>query len=318
MTQSPHTRSYIEYQGRSRQEQDNDGSGTVAIPPVSIIIPAYNEENAVAEQVQAVHKVLADHAIEHEILVVDDGSHDQTAENAHTAGARVLQHLKNRGYGAALKTGIDAARYETVAIIDADGTYPPEALPSMLEKAPAYDMIVGARTGENVAVPLSRRPAKWFLRKLASYVAQYRIPDLNSGLRVMKKSIVQSFYFILPSGFSFTTTITLALLSNDYLVYYHPIDYHHRVGQSKIRPVDAYHFLVLILKTIIYFNPLRVFLPLGALLFVVGLAKFIYDLFQDNLSETAVFGFLGALIIWAIGLLSDQIARTGLGMRSRG
>ena len=166
-----------------------------------------------------------------------------------------------------------------------------------------------------VQVPFSRRPAKWFLRKLAGYVAGQHIPDLNSGLRVMKKAIVERFSFILPSGFSFTTTITLSMLCNDYLVYYHPINYHKRVGRSKIRPVDAYHFLLLILRTIIFFNPLRVFLPLGAALFTVGIGKFVYDLFLDNLSETAVLGVLGAFIIWGMGLLSDQISRVGFGMR---
>jgi glycosyltransferase involved in cell wall biosynthesis len=280
-------------------------------------MPAYNEEDGVGAQIEAIRKVMEDHGIEHEIVVVDDGSADDTADKAYEAGARVLQHPRNRGYGASLKTGIRAALYETIAIIDADGTYPAEALPAMLEKARTYDMVVGARTGENVSVPLSRRPAKWFLRKLASYVAKYRIPDLNSGLRVMKKGIVERFDFILPSGFSFTTTITLSLLCNDYLVYYHPIDYHQRVGRSKIRPVDAYHFLLLILRTIVFFNPLRVFLPLGTVLFVTGLGKLIYDIFLDNLSETAVLGLLGGFIIWTIGLLSDQIARIGFGIQSR-
>ena len=284
---------------------------------VSIIIPAYNEENAVREEVETIRKVMLSNGITHEIIVVDDCSLDNTAEQAAKADAKVLRHSRNRGYGGALKTGMNAAENEIIVITDADGTYPAEAIPDMLEKIQEYDMVVGARIGVNVHVPFSRKPAKLFLRKLAGYLAGEQIPDLNSGLRIMKKSIVEQFYHILPKGFSFTTTITLACLCNDYLVYYHPIEYNKRVGNSKIRPVDAYYFLLLILRTIVYFNPLKVFLPTGAVFFCFGMAKFIYDIYLNNLSESAVFGFLGALVIWAIGLLSDQISKTGLHMWSK-
>jgi glycosyltransferase involved in cell wall biosynthesis len=250
--------------------------------------------------------------------VVDDGSSDDTAEEARGCGVSLIHHPENKGYGAALKTGIHAAKNETIVIIDADITYPVSEIPSLLTKAREYDMVVGARVGTNVHIPFVRKPAKWFLRKLASYLAGRSIPDLNSGLRVMKKPIVETFYSILPSGFSFTTTITLALLCNDFSVYYHPIEYRKRIGASKIRPVHAYYFLLLILRTIVYFNPLKVFLPLGGLLFITGLGKFIYDVYLNNLSESAIFAFLGAFIIWAIGLLSDQIARIGLGSRLKG
>ena len=278
-------------------------------PPVSLIIPAFNEEDAISQQIEIVRQELIANDINHEIIVVDDGSLDDTAKRAKEKGARVIHHPVNRGYGAALKTGFNAAENEIVIIIDADNTYPADAIPAMLEKIREYDMVVGARVGDNVHIPFMRKPAKWFLRKLAEYLAGETITDLNSGLRIMKKSIVERFYHILPSGFSFTTTITLALLCNSYLVHYHPIEYHRRVGYSKIRPVDAYYFLLLILRTIVFFNPLKIFLPLGAFFFLAGLGKFIYDLFLENLSESAIFGFLGAFIIWAIGLLSDQIAR---------
>jgi len=290
---------------------------TLTQPALSVVVPAYNEENAVADQIKSIHRVLTDHDIPYEIIVVDDGSADNTAQEAESAGARIIHHPRNRGYGASLKTGIKAARYPTVAIIDADGTYPAEAIPAMLEKIREYDMVVGARTAPNAKIPLVRKPAKWFLRQLASYLAEQPIPDLNSGLRILKKPLVERFEHVLPSGFSFTTTITLSLMCNDYLVDYHPIEYHHRVGESKIRPVDAYHFFLLILRTIVYFNPLKVFLPLGMALFLTGTGKFVYDLFLENLSETAIFGLLGAFVIWAMGLLSDQIARVGLGTRPR-
>jgi glycosyltransferase involved in cell wall biosynthesis len=284
---------------------------------VGIIIPAYNEEESIADQINKVRSVMDETEWNYQLIVVDDGSTDRTAEEVRKCGAPLISLPRNRGYGAALKAGISQANSHYIVIIDADGTYPANAIPQLLKQAREYDMVVGARVGENVNVPFARRPAKWFLQKLASYLAEQPIPDLNSGLRVMKKTILEQFEHILPAGFSFTTTITLALLCNGYLVYYHPVEYYRRIGQSKIRPVDAYHFLLLILRTMVYFNPLKVFLPLGGILFFVGLGKFIYDLFIGNLSESAVLGFLGSIIVWAIGLLSDQIARVGLGVRRR-
>ena len=297
------------------QEQEPNISEHSLYPPVSVIIPAYNEEKAIASQIEAVRNILIKHKITHELIVVDDGSLDDTAKKAQKCDVHLIHHPENRGYGASLKTGISAAKNETIVIIDADVTYPAEAIPSLLTKAQKYDMVVGARIGSNVHIPFIRKPAKWFLQKLAGYLAGRPIPDLNSGLRVMKKPIVEIFYSILPSGFSFTTTITLAFFCNDYSIYYLPIEYKKRVGNSKIRPVHAYYFLLLILRTIVYFNPLKVFLPLGGILFTAGLGKFIYDIFLNNLSESAILGFLGAIIIWAIGLLSDQIAKVGFGSR---
>ncbi len=281
---------------------------------ISVVIPAYNEENAVAREILNVKNVLDKYGITYEIIVVDDGSKDRTGAEAESTGVQVIRHVRNKGYGASLKTGINAARYDYVAITDADGTYPAEALPAMLELGTEYDMVVGARVGPNAQIPAVRKPAKWFLRILASYLAGQIIPDLNSGLRIMKKSVVKRFEYILPSGFSFTTTISLSMLCNDYLVHYHPIDYFQRVGKSKIKPVDAYHFFLLILRTIVYFNPLKVFLPIGAIFFATGLGKFMYDLLMGNLSETALLGFLGSFVFWGMGLLSDQIAKLGINL----
>ncbi len=283
---------------------------------VTLVIPAYNEENSIIDQISSVKMAMNETHWSYEIIVVDDGSTDSTPEKAAQDNVRVLKSPQNRGYGAALKLGISHAETEYIVIIDADGTYPAESIPQLLDKAADYDMVVGARIGINVNIPSIRKPAKWFLRHLASYLAGQKIPDLNSGLRVLKKSVVEKFFHILPSGFSFTTTITLACLCNNLLVYYHPIEYAERIGNSKIRPMDAYHFLLLILRTIVFFNPLKVFLPLGAFFFLIGLGKFIYDLFIGNLSETAVMGFLGGFIIWAMGLLSDQIARFSVGIKS--
>jgi glycosyltransferase involved in cell wall biosynthesis len=280
--------------------------------PVSVVIPAFNEASGIGQSVREVLGTLRATGREFELLVVDDGSADRTGEIAASEGAKVVTLPENQGYGAALKAGIRRARHEVIVITDADGTYPASAIPRLLAEMGAYDMVVGARIGENVAIPMLRRPAKWLLGRLASYLAGRHIPDLNSGMRAMRKELVTRFEHLLPSGFSFTTTITLAALCSGSLVRYQPIDYLERIGKSKIRPTHAFDFGLLILRTIVYFNPLKVFLPLGAVFFVGGSAKFAYDLFIGNLSETALLGFLGAALLWAVGLLSDQIARVGL------
>ena len=284
-----------------------------ASPPlenaVSVIIPAFREVAHVASQVESVKRVMEQVGWPFEIIVVDDGSADGTAEAAAATGVRVLRKARNGGYGAALKTGIRAAAYEWILITDADGTYPTEAIPELLALAETNSMVVGARTGETVRIPFVRRPAKWFLTRLASYLAGQRIPDLNSGLRLMRRSLVQRYEHLLPSGFSFTTTITLAATCNGHPVTYVPINYLARLGESKIRPRHAYDFTILILRTIVFFNPLKVFIPLGAALALVGALKLVYDIWKDNLSETTLLGALGALIVWSVGLLADQNAR---------
>ena len=276
---------------------------------VSVVIPALNEGPHIAAQIRAVREELEGVDWPWEIIVVDDGSDDDTGLEAATEGAFVLRNKRNRGYGASLKRGIREARHDWVLIIDADGTYPVEAIPELLAESEDADMVVGARTGAHVAVPFLRRPAKWFLRRLASYLARQRIPDINSGLRLIRKSLVERYEYLLPEGFSFTTTITLAATVNGHEVTFVPISYHARLGKSKIRPRHAFDFTLLILRTIVFFNPLRVFLPMGALLALAGLAKFAYDVTLGNLSESAVLGLLGALIIWAVGLLADQNSR---------
>jgi glycosyltransferase involved in cell wall biosynthesis len=280
---------------------------------VSLVIPAFNEEGAVSQGLEEARAALEQCGRPFEIIVVDDGSSDRTGELAAAQeGVQVLTQPVNRGYGAALKAGIQLARYETIVITDADGTYPADQIPAMLELGRDYDMVVGARIGANVSIPLVRRPAKWFLTRLASVLAGIRIPDLNSGLRVIKRAQVRRFRHLLPEGFSFTTTISLAMLCTDQLVHYHPIDYFERQGNSKIRPRHAFDFLILILRIIVYFNPLKIFLPLGAVFMGLGLAKFAYDIGQQNLSETAILGVLGGTLVWSVGLLSDQIARSSL------
>jgi len=280
------------------------------IEPFTVVIPAFNEEAGIQPVIHELQQGLADY--DFKLIVVDDGSEDRTAELAREAGATVLSQPVNRGYGASLKTGIRQASHDNIVIIDADGTYPVAAIPSLVAGLAEYEMVVGARIGANVSIPLIRRPAKRVLQWLASYLAGRKIPDLNSGLRAMKRDLVLQYAFLLPSGFSFTTTITLAALCRDHLVDYQKIDYRARVGKSKIRPHHAFDFLILILRTIVYFNPLKVFLPLGAVFVFTGLIKTIYDIWIGDLSESAIFAFLAGGLVWVVGLLSDQISRMGI------
>src|SRR5690606_5167789 len=212
---------------------------------VSVVIPAYNEGAHVAQQVRDVEQVLRQSGWTYEIIVVDDGSRDNTAEEASGTGARVLRRRPNRGYGAALKLGIHRAKHDWILITDADGTYPVSAIPVLLAAADRNAMVVGARTGQTVQVPLLRRPAKAFLRWLASYLSERPIPDINSGLRLMRRDLIARYEHLLPNGFSFTTTITLAANCNGHPVEYIAIDYHARKGESKIRPRHAYDFALL-------------------------------------------------------------------------
>jgi glycosyltransferase involved in cell wall biosynthesis len=279
---------------------------------LAVVIPAYNEEAHVVEQIQSVRQVLEATDWEFEIVVVDDGSSDETCERAESTGASVLRHRRNYGYGAALKHGIASTSAPWILIIDADGTYPVEAIPDLLARAHVNEMVVGARTGKTVKIPLVRRPAKWFLRVLASFLSGRKLPDINSGLRLMRRELVERYEHLLPSGFSFTTTITLAAACNDHEVEYVSIDYWKRLGTSSIRPWHAYEFLLLTLRTIVFFNPLKVFVPLGGVLALAGLAKFVYDITRNNLSESAVLAILAALVIWAVGLLADQNSRIAM------
>lgn len=280
------------------------------MPKLSIVVPAYNEEKGIHETLTRL--VAASRSLDAEVIVVDDGSSDRTAEVLKKiAGVRVLTHDLNRGYGASLKTGIRHAEGEWICITDADGTYPNERIRDLVAHLPVYDMAVGARTGENVAIPWSRKPAKKFLNVLANVLTGQKIPDLNSGLRVFKKEVAERFMHLFPSGFSFTTTLTLAMLNADYLVKFVPIDYFARKGSSKIKPIrDTYNFVMLILRITMYFNPLKIFLPLSLALFLATACTGLADLGKaTGLSDKTVILSLATGVVFLGGLLADSIAR---------
>jgi glycosyltransferase involved in cell wall biosynthesis len=279
----------------------------------SIIIPVYNEEEKVLDTISEILEALAKSSInEHEIIVVDDGSTDNTARILQESKLPIclVSHEQNKGYGASLKSGIRKSRYDIIAITDADGTYPVNEIPRLYNEMPDCDMVVGARTGEKVKIPLARRPAKWFLAKLANYLSETKIPDMNSGLRLFRKGDVLRLFSILPSGFSFTTTLTLAMLTNDMHVKFLPINYLKRKGKSKIRPIrDTLNFIRLIVRTILYFNPLKVFVPIAMVLFFLSLGIFLYSAFalERILDTTVVILFVAGLQMLSIGMIAEII-----------
>lgn len=279
---------------------------------VSIIIPAYNEQRSIGQTLDEMRKVLVENNFNYEIIVVDDGSKDSTGKIALERGARVITNDFNHGYGASIKAGVRQSNYDIVLITDADGTYPVEEVPNILKYMENYDMVVGARVGYEVNIPILRKPAKWFLTKLANYLSESNIVDLNSGMRAIKKEALNRFYKLLPDGFSLTTTITLGMLTSGYQVKYVPISYRRRIGKSKIRPIrDTFNFLQLIIRTALLFNPLKIFLPVSLTLIFMAIFIFFYSVFflPYTLDITAIVLFVGGIQMLAIGMIADLINR---------
>lgn len=282
---------------------------------VSLVIPTFDEQDSIEGVIERLSSL--ELGVPFEIIVVDDGSTDGTPAVLERIRPRfphltVVKHHANKGYGAALKTGFLRARHEVVVITDADGTYPEHRIAALLERIDdGAEMAIGARIGADVQIPLSRRPAKAFLRHLASYLAGTKIPDLNSGLRAMRRELVLRYRPILPQGFSFTTTITLAALTNDHRVDYVTINYKKREGQSKIRPIrDTLGFTSLIVRTVLYFNPLKVLYPVAGVLFAGLLASLYFDCVVTkpaNLSDGTTLLFMALVQVLSVGLIADLI-----------
>ncbi|KAB8319023.1 glycosyltransferase family 2 protein [Tolypothrix campylonemoides VB511288] len=296
---------------RTRMETSlNFQAQKVVCPAFSLVIPVYNEEKSIAATLKNLRHVLELANCEYEIIVVNDGSTDGTGDILRSyIDLRIIEHVRNRGYGAALKTGIRQAKYPIIAITDADATYPNERIPELVALTNNADMVVGARIGSKVNYSNLRKIPEWFLVRFAEWIAMRSIPDLNSGLRVFRKSVVEEFLNILPDSFSFTTTVTLAMLTNHYIVHYVPIDYHHRVGKSKIKPLqDTLRFIQLILRTGVYFAPLRVFLPVAGLFFFGFLITLYQDIFiRRDLTERTLILFVAATQLGMFALLADMI-----------
>jgi len=280
---------------------------------LSIVIPARNEEASI---VPVVEGLLAQTRTPAEVIVVDDDSTDRTREVlaplAMAGKVRLVRHSRQRGYGACLKSGIHQAQGEWVAIADGDGTYPTDRLDEFLAAAEHAEMVVGARSGDVVIEPWLRSLVKRLIRFLLRFLARIEVPDLNSGLRLFRKATAQKYFHLLPDGLSFTATLTLVLLSEGYPVEFLPVNYFPRQGRSKFHPVrDTGNLLVLLLRTILYFNPLKVFVPLSLLLVLIALFVALFSIFYLGkfMDVTTVVILLSAVQVFVLGLLADLITK---------
>lgn len=285
-----------------------------SVPDVSVVLPVHNEVGHLEQEFERIKAALdgSDHS--YEIIVVDDGSSDGSADIAAALdGVRFIGLPINRGSGYARKIGTRAARGAVVVWTDADMTYPNDRIPWLVDELGPYDQVVGARTSEQGTHRWARVPAKWFIRRLASYLSQTRIPDLNSGFRAFKRDVALPYLHLLPTGFSCVTTITMAFLSNGHPVAYVPIDYKERAGESKFHwRRDTARYVLQVVRMIMTFNPLRVFLPLGAILLLMAMAKIGYDIVDKDfrISSNAVILTIVSLQVVATGLIADLVART--------
>ena len=287
---------------------------SIAVPDVSVVLPCYNERDHVELEIKRIRAALEAAGMSYELICVDDGSVDGTREVLESIpGIRTILLPRNQGSGTARRIGTQQARGRVVVWTDADMTYPNELIPELVAQLDdTYDQVVGARRTEAGTYKLARVPAKWAIRKLASFLTSTDIPDLNSGLRAFKRSVAQPYLRLLPAGFSCVTTITLAFLSNGHQVKYVPIDYFKRAGRSKFHPFsDAYNYLIQVLRMVMYFNPLRVLMPVALTLLAATFAKAGIDLAVHDLRVTGstVLVGLAAFNIMAIALLADLVVR---------
>ncbi|MBW2731158.1 MAG: glycosyltransferase [Deltaproteobacteria bacterium] len=278
-------------------------------PEVTVVIPAFNEEEGIGETLDTLLASTTPGARTFEIVVVDDGSSDNTAQMAARPGVRVLRHKRNRGYGAALKTGVLGARGEIVAFYDADNQFDPADLHKVVNELENVDAVLGNRTAES-HTPFSRRGGKRLLGWLANYLARQKIPDLNCGLRAMRRDLLLEYLHLWPQGFSASTTTTLVLLKEGYDVSFVPVTVKKRLGTSSVKIFrDGFNTVLLIIRLTTLLDPFRVFIPAAILLFFAGLAWGVrYMIEGAGLSVAALFLMVSGVNIFFFGLLADQIA----------
>jgi len=277
------------------------------IKSISFVIPAYQESAAIAKVIRELRLECSRVGYKFEILVVDDGSSDNTAQKASLAGAKVIEHAYNRGYGASLKTGITQASNEIIIIMDADGQHKASDIHKMINGVSSFDMVVGDRGGAGSSP--WRRPGKWLLGIAANHLTGFRIPDLNSGFRALNRAMAMRILPLMPDGFSFSTTSTIAAMRGGFTVSYIPIVCTQRKGGvSTVRWTDGVNTLLLIIRILTLFAPLKIFLPISLLAFGVGLAFTINGYLQSGESSIrGLIALLAAAQFFFFGILVDQV-----------
>jgi len=283
------------------------------VSSTSIIIPAFNESASIGRVVSAVRGIGA----WHQVIVVDDGSNDETAAQARAAGAEVVRHPYNKGNGAAVKSGVRRASGEYILILDADGQHQAGDALRLLERLGEYDLVVGARAAATQATS-ARRAGNTLLNWLAGYLTDRHIPDLTSGFRAARRSLFREFLHLVPNGFSTPTTTTLAFLKAGYSVDFVPIEARQRVGRSNIRFArDGAKFFLILLKIVTIFSPLRVFVPISLLTLLVGAGYAVWTIItQSHVTNSSVLLIMLAVVIFLVGLISEQISALRFESRS--
>ncbi|MBN3038356.1 MAG: glycosyltransferase family 2 protein [Candidatus Omnitrophica bacterium] len=277
----------------------------------SIVIPVYNEQEKVRSTIEQLKDEAGKLGLDHEIIVINDGSTDDTAKAIRGSDVKLITHPQRSGYGKAIQSGILSSKHEHVVIIDADGTYPIESLGKLWKFAKDYDMVVGARKGKYYKGSIIKNPARQIYLWLIWYVTGKKVPDANSGFRIFKKSVILPFFSHLCLGYSFTTTLTLYLLSRGHFVKFVPIKYYKRSGRSKVRHIrDSLGTLQIIIQAIMLYNPIKAILPLFLLFFIFGSSSIFWYMFRDNNTAfftAGIFSFGISALIFVAGLIADLL-----------
>jgi polyisoprenyl-phosphate glycosyltransferase len=296
-----------------RAVEEADAAPDTDVLDVSVVLPVYNERGHLREEIDRIRRALTASPYSFEIIVVDDGSDDGSeTELPAVEGIRLIRHNRNRGAGSARRAGTSAAKGRIVVWTDVDMSYPNDEIPMLVKELDGHDQVVGARRTEEGTQRFFRVPAKWFIRRLASYLTDTEIPDLNSGLRAFRRDVGMQYVHHLPAGFSCVTTLTMSFLANGYSIKYVPIDYRPRAGTSKFHWWrDTKRYLLQVVRMSLSYNPLKVFLPIGLVLLSVGLAKLVYDWIDKDfrLAANTLLILFASLQAITVGLLADLVVR---------
>ena len=272
---------------------------------ISIVLPAKNESGAIVQTIERIKQL----NITHEIIVVNDGSTDSTQAVAEHAGATVVTHPYSKGNGAAIKTGARTATGDVIIFMDADGQHDPQDIPHLLQKIEeGYDLVVGARQKGSQA-SLGRGIANGLYNNLATYMTEQKVEDLTSGFRAVRAEKFREFLYLLPNGFSYPTTSTMAFFRAGYSVTYIPIHAAKRIGKSHIQPLkDGVRFFLIIFKIATLFSPLKMFLPIAVMLFLMGTGWYAYTLYEfHRFTNMSALLYTGSIMIFLMGLISEQV-----------